>query len=268
MRHLLAREQEFTFLGAKLGYRVLGSGPPLLLMHGSFVARPWSNFDQRLAEHFTVYALDLPGFGSSDIVADRVHNISLFAEAIGAFTKSLHISAAPILAHSYGGIMVLKAAVEKKVTGPLILLGLPGRSTGNIARFSSWVPRFLRRRILRSRIGRTVFILGGLRQTTYTKGENPHLDDVPLLLKFSYNDERAMADPRYYHDVQSEVRRLLRRVKNPIHLLYGADDPLKGSLDDVLPKYQIIPGARHTPYQHAQQATLDAVTAILEQYTV
>ncbi|MCK7610711.1 alpha/beta fold hydrolase [Roseibium sediminicola] len=52
----------------RLFCRVGGSGPPLLLLHGypqSHVC--WHKIASRLAEHFTVIAADLPGYGRSSI---------------------------------------------------------------------------------------------------------------------------------------------------------------------------------------------------------
>lgn len=54
----------------RLFCRVGGSGPPLLLLHGypqSHVC--WHKIASRLAQHFTVIAADLPGYGRSSIPA-------------------------------------------------------------------------------------------------------------------------------------------------------------------------------------------------------
>jgi len=54
----------------RLFCRIGGSGPPLLLLHGypqSHVC--WHKIAPRLAEHFTVVAADLPGYGRSSIPA-------------------------------------------------------------------------------------------------------------------------------------------------------------------------------------------------------
>ena len=53
--------------GLTIAYRELGSGPPVLLLHGwptsSFL---WRDVMVPVAEHNRVVAVDLPGFGASD----------------------------------------------------------------------------------------------------------------------------------------------------------------------------------------------------------
>jgi pimeloyl-ACP methyl ester carboxylesterase len=55
--------------GSRLRFYTAGTGPPLVLMH---TVRTQLDYFQRviprLCDHYTVYALDLPGMGWSDIV--------------------------------------------------------------------------------------------------------------------------------------------------------------------------------------------------------
>jgi 2-succinyl-6-hydroxy-2,4-cyclohexadiene-1-carboxylate synthase len=59
-----------------------GSGPPVVLLHGfTQTGRLWGRFGQRLADSFTLVALDLPGHGGSDAVrADLPATARLVAE--------------------------------------------------------------------------------------------------------------------------------------------------------------------------------------------
>lgn len=50
----------------KIRGRIHGDGPPLLLLHGNPLShRSWKNVAPRLAQHFTVVATDLRGYGES-----------------------------------------------------------------------------------------------------------------------------------------------------------------------------------------------------------
>ena len=51
----------------KMVWRIWGEGPPLILLHGGAGSwRHWALNIRSLAEHFTLYAGDLPGLGDSD----------------------------------------------------------------------------------------------------------------------------------------------------------------------------------------------------------
>jgi len=50
----------------KIWYERVGSGPPLLLLHGAWgSSAEWDEAAPSLAEHFTVVAPDLRGYGDS-----------------------------------------------------------------------------------------------------------------------------------------------------------------------------------------------------------
>ena len=52
--------------GVHIAYRIGGSGPGLLLIHGHPQTHViWHKVAEQLAEHFTVVAADLRGYGDS-----------------------------------------------------------------------------------------------------------------------------------------------------------------------------------------------------------
>jgi pimeloyl-ACP methyl ester carboxylesterase len=93
--------------GTTLAYRELGSGPPVLLLHGwptsSYL---WRNVMPALSEHNRVLALDLPGFGASDKPADAPYDFAFFERAIDGFLAALDVDPAEpvgLAGHDLGG---------------------------------------------------------------------------------------------------------------------------------------------------------------------
>jgi pimeloyl-ACP methyl ester carboxylesterase len=94
--------------GVEISVQKAGSGPALLLVHGSLVtgAVSWGAVLPKLAEHFTVHAMDRRGRPlSSDAQAYSILNeaddIASVAAAAG--------KPVTVLAHSYGGLATLAA---------------------------------------------------------------------------------------------------------------------------------------------------------------
>src|SRR5919201_4956712 len=57
---------DFQASGATIRYRRGGDGPPLLLLHGNPLTHvSWHKLADRLADHSTVVAADLRGYGDS-----------------------------------------------------------------------------------------------------------------------------------------------------------------------------------------------------------
>ena len=66
MARWLAAGKHFDYLGFDIFYRVEGSGPPLLLIHGyPFNSFDWAPIWPTLTERFTVIAPDMMGMGFS-----------------------------------------------------------------------------------------------------------------------------------------------------------------------------------------------------------
>ncbi|MEU0936059.1 alpha/beta hydrolase [Embleya sp. NPDC005971] len=111
----------------ELRYHEVGEGHPLVLLHGSGPgATGWSNFAGNigaLAEHFHVYAVDMPGWGESDpATVDRLDHV----EAAIQFLDALGIEKAAFVGNSMGGQTSLRLATEHpdRITH-LVTMGAP-----------------------------------------------------------------------------------------------------------------------------------------------
>jgi pimeloyl-ACP methyl ester carboxylesterase len=90
--------------GRTLAYRELGSGPPVLLLHGwptsSFL---WREVMPPIARANRVIALDMPGFGGSDKPLDARYDFDFFERALDGFLDALEIDRVAVAGHDMGG---------------------------------------------------------------------------------------------------------------------------------------------------------------------
>ena len=98
--------------GYRRAYRVAGSGPPLLLIHGiGDNSSTWDEVQTLLAERFTVIAPDLLGHGKSDKPrAD--YSIAAYANGMRDLLTFLGIDRATIVGHSLGGGVAMQFAYQ------------------------------------------------------------------------------------------------------------------------------------------------------------
>jgi pimeloyl-ACP methyl ester carboxylesterase len=99
-------------LGQTIRYYDVGSGPPLLLIHGiGGDADEWAFCFEALCQSHRVLALDLLGFGRSGKPLIEYH-IATFVEVVEHFLKALKIDHAAFLGESLGGWIAAAFALK------------------------------------------------------------------------------------------------------------------------------------------------------------
>jgi pimeloyl-ACP methyl ester carboxylesterase len=106
--------------GTTIGCEVFGEGPPLLVIHGTTADhRRWAEVRDGFGESFRVHLMDrrgrgLSGDGDGAYALEReVEDIHAVLDAIGGEVL--------VLAHSYGGLCMLEAAVDSDRVGRLLV---------------------------------------------------------------------------------------------------------------------------------------------------
>jgi pimeloyl-ACP methyl ester carboxylesterase len=101
-----------TIHGHRRAFRIAGSGPALLLIHGVGAnATAWEPVHGKLAQRFTVIAPDLLGHGESDKPrAD--YSLAAFANGMRDLLAVLDIDRVTVVGHSFGGGVAMQFAYQ------------------------------------------------------------------------------------------------------------------------------------------------------------
>jgi pimeloyl-ACP methyl ester carboxylesterase len=103
LKRWLDSGKHFDYLGFDVFYRVEGSGPPLLLIHGyPFNSFDWVPIWPKLTQRFTVIAPDMMGMGFSAKPVAYQYSVHDHADMHEALLQHLNIHNAHILAHDIG----------------------------------------------------------------------------------------------------------------------------------------------------------------------
>lgn len=118
--------------GRKLAWREEGSGPAMVLVHGSPAdGRAWNQVVPFLRDRYRLLLPDLPGYGASDPVPEAPEGRSaLMGTALARLIE--HIGPAAVAGHSYGGLVALEATLQVRrgavtrltVLEPMFMCGL------------------------------------------------------------------------------------------------------------------------------------------------
>ncbi|KAG0461709.1 hypothetical protein HPP92_021688 [Vanilla planifolia] len=131
--------------GYSVNFFCKGSGPPLLLVHGfgASIAH-WRRNIGVLSESYTVYAIDLLGFGSSDKPLEFSYSIELWSQLILDFLKEVVKKPTVLIGNSVGSLVCVMATTEASegLVRGLVLLNCAG-GMNNKAIVDDWRIRLI-----------------------------------------------------------------------------------------------------------------------------
>lgn len=121
-----------TIHGYRRAYRMAGSGPALLLIHGiGDNSATWNEVIPHLAKSYTVIAPDLLGHGRSDKPrAD--YSIAAYANGMRDLLTVLGIERATVIGHSLGGGVALQFAYQFPQMVERLVVVAPGGVTKDV----------------------------------------------------------------------------------------------------------------------------------------
>lgn len=95
--------------GVLLNYAKIGSGPPLIFIHGwtnNWIG--WVPIVKYLKNRFTLYLIDLPGFGDSGHLPH--YSIEIAADYVAAFINTLNLQIPAVIGVSMGSFVAAEVA--------------------------------------------------------------------------------------------------------------------------------------------------------------
>uniref|UniRef100_UPI0036E2D121 alpha/beta fold hydrolase n=1 Tax=unclassified Streptomyces TaxID=2593676 RepID=UPI0036E2D121 len=227
-------------------YARVGSGEPLLLLHGiGHHRQAWDPVVDILATERDVIAVDLPGFGASPGLPDGLgYDLTTTTSVFGAFCEALELDRPHVAGNSLGGLLALELGREKLVRS-VTALSPAGFWSEAERRYAFTVLLAMRgialrmplpmvERLSRSAAGRTA-----LTSTIYARPgrrspEAVVAETLALVRATGFADTlRAGGSVRFVEDVPGV----------PVTVAWGSKDRLLLRRQGVRAK-QVIPGAR------------------------
>ena len=199
-------------------WRVWGSGPPLILLHGGFGSwTHWLRNIDALSAGNTVYAVDMPAFGDSDRPEGTLTSLGL-AEILWTSIDSIFgpDESVRIVGFSFGGVIGIQmAALQPERIDRLILVGSGGYGIArpqNVT-LSKW-------RHLTDR--QEVLAIHRQNLATLMFHDPKKIDDLAIELQAA-NTSRARVDSRAVAQ-STDVPKVLADLHVPIDGIWGGCD--------------------------------------------
>ena len=224
-----ARDTEYVELdGNYIRYRVAGSGPPLLLVHGwMFSSRIWERLTERLSENFTVYSLDLKGFGDSDKPLTG-YGVRHGGRLLYSFCARFGLTRATVVGHDIGGGMAVRLAVDHpEMVERLVLVSVPAEEEQMDLPTLLWLATL-------PVVGPAFYSLGGLLsplRSLWLRAFVLHNRDLPRAAVKDAGKSVPAAVKKTYDAVRQEISggRLISQARGvgvPVLLVVGEEDQI------------------------------------------
>jgi pimeloyl-ACP methyl ester carboxylesterase len=230
-------QSSFSWRFGNIYYTKKGKGDPILLLHGMETgssAHEWKSMMGTLAESRTVYAIDLPGYGRSD-KERMLYTNYLYVDAVTAFVKKVIGTKTDIVTSgASSSIAVMAAASNPDLFGSLVMI--TPESPDEMIKSPRPSQIALSKLMMLPLIGTFAYVLASSRLVI-----DQTLGQMDLGRTDRDRDEMAAASWEGAHLGGPDARfqflsRLgaytkinvifaLKKLTNPICIIYGSEDP-------------------------------------------
>jgi 2-hydroxymuconate-semialdehyde hydrolase len=246
----------------------LGSGPPVLLLHGSGPGTTawgaWRPLGETLADRFTLVAPDQAGFGGTPLPPGRPPGRALWTEQAIALMDLLGHERYAVIGHSMGGAVALSvAAARPDAVGAVVGIGCMGAAMP--------LPRALDRLWAARATRESAREVLGLIAADPEAALDPSAVETRLAaMRAQEGYDRLFPPPRERWVADLTVR---EPVRAPVLLVHGEEDrivprdaavALVAQLDDV--RLRVIEGSGHSPHADRPGEVLPLIASFLEDH--
>ncbi|MEL6685812.1 MAG: alpha/beta hydrolase [Pseudomonadota bacterium] len=261
-----------TTPAGRVAWGTTGSGPPLVLAHGW----PWSSFSwhrliPKLAQQFTLYWYDMPGYGQSEKYADQRSGLDVQGAIFAAMLDHWQLEKPRVLAHDFGGATSLRAhLLHDCAFDRLVLMNVVAMRPWGSAFFDhvgrhvdafTGLPAHIHAAVVRAYIQGA--LISDIAPAEFDALAAPWLTEEG---RISFYRQFAQADESF----TAEVEPFFGQMRCPVHILWGEDDPwiplARGrALHRLMPHagFTTLPAVGHLPQLEAPERVLDMLSDFL-----
>ena len=264
--------ERFTFEGHAIRWGRMGSGPALVLLHGTpFSSYEWHRIAPILASRRTVYFHDMLGYGRSDMPRGADVSLNVQNRIFAALLDHWGLKKPDVVAHDFGGATALRAHLidgcdyrSLTLIDPVAVRPWGSLLVQHVRRYEAAfadMPAYMHHAIL------PAYVRSALYRPIADAALAPYLEPWR-----SENGQKAFYSQVAQMDVAQtdEVQHRYGELRCPVQALWGVQDqwiPIERGreLASLLPnaRFIAVPNSGHLMQEDAPEAIVAAVLTFL-----
>jgi pimeloyl-ACP methyl ester carboxylesterase len=209
-----------------VAYDVMGSGPPIALVHGTpFSSFVWRAVARELARHYQLFVYDLLGYGQSEMRSGQDVSLGVQNRLLADLLKFWDLDSPNVIAHDFGGATALRAHLlngrefrKLLLVDPVALSPWGSPFVQHVRRFEAafaGVPAYIHSAIL------TAYVRGAAFKPLTAEALDGYVKPwTGEAGQAAFYRQIAQMDQRFTDEIEDS----LDQVRCPCSLLWGADD--------------------------------------------
>ena len=219
-------ERRWSSESGVVAYELLGSGPPVVLVHGTpSSSYLWRHVARALAPSHTVLVYDLPGYGLSEMSDGQDVSLGAQGRVLAALLEHWGLEAPAIVAHDFGGATTLRAhLLEHREFAQIVLL--------DPVALAPWGSPFFR--LVRDNVEVFQQLPAAIHEAVvaaYLRGAFHRPMDEAQLAPYVEPWLGDVGQRAFYRQIEQadqrftdEIEPLYGGIRAPVDILWGADD--------------------------------------------
>lgn len=253
------KSQFIDILGMPVHYRDEGTGPLLVLIHGTAASlHTWDGWVTELKDEFRIVRLDIPAFGLTGPDPSGDYSIDRYVEFLEAFAAALNLENFALAGNSLGGEIAWRYALaHPERVNRLVLVDAVGysRSEGQKENLAFKLARTAGFKTVMSKITPRFLYKQGLLEVY---GDDSKVSEalVDRYFRLSLREGNRRAFAERVIAAQGPIKGDVRNISQPTLILWGEDDlwiPLEHGRNferDIQGSQLIVyPGVGHVPME-------------------
>ncbi len=254
-----------------IAYHKTGKGPAIILIHGlGLRSESWLEQIKILKKDYTIYSIDLPGHGKSNLLSQSKSTLKGYCSEITKFIKLSNINKPILIGHSLGALITIEIAgnTPNILKSGIAISSVYKRTKDALRKVQKRAEEIKENPTQEVMVNNLIKRWFGNSKSLKINNSSKFIEKL-LLLNKKYNFEGYASAYDLFSRLDGNSQKTIENIKVPMFYITGEKDlnstpSMSKKLANINnQRYVVIKGARHMlPLTHSKQCNFHLINFI------